>query len=262
MDMTSKIKLSSWDENAWMHIPGALAWASLPVPHPTLPHVVDLSHSSHSKTRGLSWPCILYPSWSEALTSTDIPLSKDILLLGCKKKVSISKLRKNIVPGKMALGSSELVKTEHGSCKRRKKVVCYFLGMDDRGWCAVNVSDVRRYERDSCMEILRMYSTRKDADPVDGEQVWGGLILSMKEASLALSNADLDPNTLCKNLDIGTKIRDVGKHKEVDSPVEDCTPECFDDWRAGGYTQNTTQGATRFSLQTQSQVPSQGLRKE
>ena len=104
-----------------------------------------------------------------------------------------------------------------------------------------------------------MYNNKKNTDPVDGGKVWGALVVSMKEASLALCNPKIDPYTLCKSLNIGTKtVRDV-VNGDADSPSENFTPECFDDWRAGGYTQNTTQGVTRFSVQTQSQALSQGL---
>ena len=253
MDLQSKISLSSWDKDAWMHIPGAMAWAPLPPPHPSL-----RNRTTHDGKE--LWPCILYPSWSDALRSSGVPVPDQLLLLGCKNPVPTSKLKKNIVPGKMALGSSEMVDTEHGSCKRRKKLVCYFLGMDDRGWCAVHTKDVQRYERDRCIEILKTYKGMTGIETENSTKIWEDLVVAMKEASLALSNPQYDPSILCKSLDIETKgsmdADDDGSNANVDS----CTPECFDDWKVGGNTQSMTmtQGASRFSLQTQTQSKSQG----
>lgn len=226
----------------WTHRLGMLAWAPLPFDDNTQ-HCQTMNTpyvTSCPPLLGNEWPCILYPSWSNAILRSGLVTNEDaVRLIGCKKKVAVKDLGKNRVPSRLALGSGL-----NGS-KYRPKVVAYYLGYgDDPAWCSVNVQRLKEYTLDSCVEKLRAINNSCEHPPHEKDCLVQHkmLLLAMYEASIVMERPDYDPFNICSKYGL-INLRQSEKRKidDQESDEEKLTPEYFDEWRVGGDSQIDTQ---------------------
>ena len=244
--------------------PGALAWIPFPFP----PSHLKTATNSHK------WPAILFPSWSTAIKSSgffpkfvnrsaqtaiasdDVDVDIDIdcsngksalRLMGCKKEVRLKDLSANMVPVKVALGPRK------GDSRRREKVCARFLGFPpgEARWGAVDPQEALPYTEKICKEILLGKNS--------GVCVKNGVLLrsqelleAMNEGSVALEQPNLHPSSLFPKLStvVVAEEEDKGDTLLGRAPVkyDGETPEFYDDWREGGYTQTESQSQSQFSM--------------
>ena len=281
----------SESDKAWVRNPGALAWAILP-PAAITELLASSSTSSspitkttnkniNNKSNGIKyyWPVILYPSWSYAakdsglisnISNRNSPRKHDggsqttqrVSFIGCKTSVTLDQLKKNMVPKRVALGSSS-VKGQ----ALRPKVVAYFLGLStmSSSWSAVHIRDVKLYSMENCRDVLSEYSTfsqrikSNDCEKQEFELIWTFFMLAMEEASIVCEQKVYNPRYLMKHFKASARYHQsrselkndkksydnkyATKHREKNNSdcdekfVEELTPECFSDWRADGNTQ-------------------------
>lgn len=226
----------------WVYQPGVLAWIK--------------RKSSRNTSDPLWWPSILYPSWSYAATQsvfmtfsnsggydTDgtayVAGSIDVMIEGCKKKISVEYLRKNMVPQKAALGSarggvnSPLKKPKHSTLNKTpiRRVVAHYLGLDAHkshtaNWAAADPSspsNVQLYTEKNCIRFYLSYKNK--IHPND----WKDFVLAMKEAAVVLSNSNYDPKVLLSKMDIPEEERQDNL---------DPTPEFYVEWTSQSQTQS------------------------
>lgn len=221
----------------WTHRLGILAWAPLPFD----------DKARNTSVLSSEWPCILYPSWSNAILRSGLITDEEaIRLIGCKRAVAVKDLGKNRVPSRLALGSGL-----NGS-KYRPKVVAYYLGYgDDPAWCCVNVDSLKQYTLDSCVEKLREISCSCDLSPQKegmDQHKRKRLLLAMYEASLVMERPNYDPSIICNKFGFtNLQFIEQGKDSGRKSEEEELTPEYFDDWRDGGDSQVDDTQTQRFS---------------
>mmetsp|Transcript_8381 Transcript_8381/g.15807 ORF Transcript_8381/g.15807 Transcript_8381/m.15807 type:complete len:247 (+) Transcript_8381:98-838(+) len=233
----------------WTHRLGTLAWAPLPSDdNDRTPQKTAASRTSNlSLAYYNEWPCILYPSWSNAMRRSGlITDEKTVRLMGCKKSIAVEDLGENRVPSRLALGSGQ-----NGS-KYRPKVVAYYLGYSgDPAWGSVNVENLKQYTLDSCVEIIREMNVSCERSPSkDCALPHERLIHAMYEASIVMERPDYDPSQICRKFGF-TNLRQGGKAKDCDDQELEqiqLTPEYFDDWRVGGDSHVDTQ-TQPFSVQ-------------
>ena len=184
-----------------------------------------------------------------------------VTFIGCKTSVTLDQMRKNMVPKRVALGSSS-VKGQ----SLRPRVVAYFLGLStmSSSWSAVHVQDVKRYSLDNCKEVLCEYSNFNQriqtnvSKMTELEIIWPSFILAMEEASIVSEQKVYNPKSLMKDFIPSTNYQSKSGLKNGKTPndnkgnakkentnnsdseekiAEKLTPECFSDWRTGGDTQ-------------------------
>lgn len=157
--------------------------------------------------------------------------------MGCKTAVTVDQMSKNMVPKRVALGSTSIK-----GQTLRPKVVAYFLGLhgsrestmfeddeDDHNealtcspWTAVNVNDVQIYNIDSCKENMKsMYNDHGQEEEI-GESIksdtpdtttaknkvlekgryliWKRFILAMEEASIVMEDEEYHPKHFINEL--------------------------------------------------------------
>ncbi len=220
-----------------------------------------------------SWARAVNKSHSHDLLSS----TKELHIMGCKKPTPLKLLRKDSVPTKAALGTGFLDKGKYYR-KRvvahflgLEVDVNFAEGMVNtktnsktntkinarQSWSPVHIQDLKPYTVESCKERLKQMFRRKKGGDNDrlqyNTELRERLILAMTESSIVMEDGKFDPNLLFRQLGIGINGDKVGgdddicKNKERDGEVDDddddalqndCTPECFDDWRdAGDHTQ-------------------------
>ena len=222
----------SLPNDPWSYRLGVLAWAPSPFA---------------SKQALHDWPCILYPSWSKAMTQSGLITDEKVLkLIGCKKSTAVTDLAKNSVPKIAALGSGL-----NGS-KFRPKVVVHYLGLDEEpSWGSVKVDLIKQYTIESCSDVLR--NVMEKCAENDGSAFRckvQALYLAMQEASIVMGKPSYNPKNICNDCEIENllecekkSIRSNAHKKDVQE--EQLTPENFDDWRLGGSTQTNSQSQTQ-----------------
>ena len=223
---------------AWAYEAGALSWVK--------------RKSSKYTSDSLWWPTILYPSWSFASTQSVLMTLQtnegsseqieEIIIEGCKKKISLNHLRKNMVPQKAALGSAR--NRSHGgktssSKKLPRRVVAHYLGLDSQksfvaNWAAADPSSSSELQKYTIANCKRFYKSYKNKiHPSD----WKDFLLAMKEACVAIEDNSYNPKVLFPDKDI-----DFNEEQEVNP-----TPEYFTEWTSQSQSQSQSQKMTQFS---------------
>lgn len=264
--------------------PGTLCWTRRPISRKNidLSNRKSKSHNDNIMSETLWWPSLIYPKWSEAanhgglMESTIISSSSSsstkkrksdkkegVLIVGCRDKVSMLHLKKNMVPKKVALNHDE------NKLLKKPKVVAHYLGLQtnyvdqnelqrDRqvpSWTAVTEEEVIHYSK-NVLTILIMYK-----DKIHRHD-WQSLLNAMKEASIVTENPHLDPDNLVQILisEIRKKrrIHDDEDNEDQNNVNTTQTPEFFDDWKTlsrGSQSQSQSQSKlTQFSqVKSQSQ---------
>jgi len=240
---SNRFRMSS-SANHWSYRLGVIAWAPSP-----------FSQSKHQSTAGSSsttnagdlydWPCILYPSWSKAMTQSGIITDEKLLkLIGCKKPIAVKDLGKNTVPQSQALGSGL------SGSGFRPKIVVHYLGLgEEASWGSAQVTRLKKYTLDSCCK--RLMSIRENLKENNGSALSSNdqhelLYLAMQEASIVMGQPHYNPKNVCDDFD----IRNISEYekkstKRKDAQEDRMTPENFDDWRLGGNTQGNSESQTQ-----------------